>query len=506
MDVAIERETNLDAGPEFTLPDLRQLVPRTVVRAPQRLWTAYLDSRDLRLFDRRITLRHRLGEGAGVGIWTLKLPVEDGGIRTTRTELTWTGPLDTVPDGAMHCLGGVLRHQPLLVVAELECIRRRVRLQDEASRTFAEIDHDTVTVHGGAHDGLRFHEVEVETDAAAPASEHRVTTVLRRLRDAGAGPERAGPKLARALGRPGMGATSRMTADPTMGDVLSEGIGSSLGRLLDHDVRLRAADADPPARSIHQARVAARRLRSDLGTVASLIDPIWLGHVRDDLRWLGSALGEVRDCDVLADTLTRAQLEGTADDEGLAVLLAAVRRRRNAAGRDVAVVLGSDRYLALLDRLHAAVLHPPVTDPAVPASHARDVLPPLVDTERRRLAKAVRRARRQPTDRHLHRARIRAKQVRYASELASPVVGRRARATASSAKRLQTVLGHRQDAVVAQAWLRRQAIAGPGVVGFAAGQLTAAQRRRQLEARAGWASLGHRLTRADRHRWTTSPV
>ena len=161
MHPAIARETKLDAGPEFTLPDLRGLVPRTVVRTPQHLWSTYFDSRDLRLYARAVTLRHRQGEDGGPGVWTLSLPAVDERVRMTRTEPTWTGPVDPVPDDALQMLRGILRREPLRVVTELECSRRRVALEDEGGRSLGEVDHDTVTVHGGAHDGLRFHEVEV---------------------------------------------------------------------------------------------------------------------------------------------------------------------------------------------------------------------------------------------------------------------------------------------------------------------------------------------------------
>ncbi len=74
MDVTIEREAKLDADFDFALPGLRRVVPRSSLLPPQRLWSTYLDSTDLRLWAGRITLRHRLGEEEGPGIWTLKLP------------------------------------------------------------------------------------------------------------------------------------------------------------------------------------------------------------------------------------------------------------------------------------------------------------------------------------------------------------------------------------------------------------------------------------------------
>ena len=91
----------------------------------------------------------------------------------------------------------MLRREPLKVVAELECTRRRIALNDEGGNLIGEVDDDTVTVHGGHQDGLRFHEVELET----AADDERVRAVLRRLMEAGARPGSAIPKLGRALGR-----------------------------------------------------------------------------------------------------------------------------------------------------------------------------------------------------------------------------------------------------------------------------------------------------------------
>ncbi len=501
MNVAIERETKLDANVDFTLPDLRRVVPRAAVLQTQRLWSTYIDSGDLRLWAAGITLRHRRGEDEGPGLWTLKLPIHLGASQTVRSEHTWEGTVGTVPPEVREILVGVLRREPLKVVAELECTRRRIALSDASGKPIGEIDDDDVTVHGGHQDGLRFHEVELET----AADDDWVGKVLDRLVEAGARPGSGRPKLGRALGQTENEDRPRAGRHLTVGDVLRRGIGSSLQRLVDRDYRLRLDPSDPASEAIHQARVASRRLRSDLKTVGDVLDPVWLRHTRDDLEWLGSALGKVRDCDVLADYLAVERHQGSVDPEGLAVLVTMLRKERSEACWGVAQVLGSDRYLTLLDRLHAAAAHPPVAEPSASAELARDMLPPMVARDWNRLRKAARRAHRRPTDRHLHKVRICAKQLRYAGELLSPAVGKQARSTARAAKHLQTLLGHHQDAVVAQRWLHRQAETGSGIVGFTAGQLASGQRLRQLEARAGWMSLWHRLDRPKRRRWLTSP-
>ena len=54
---------------------------------------------------------------------------------------------------------------------------------------------------------------------------------------------------------------------------------------------------------VHQARVATRRLRSDLRTFEHFVDHEWAAELRAELRWLGAELGAVRDVEVLRDRL-----------------------------------------------------------------------------------------------------------------------------------------------------------------------------------------------------------
>ena len=129
-----------------------------------------------------------------------------------------------------------------------------------------------------------------------------------------------------------------------------------------------------------------------------------------------------------------------------------------------------------------AALAPRATDPA------RRALPPLLRKAWRALHRRVKHAGRHPSDVELHGIRIAAKQVRYAVDMATPVIGEPARLTAAAAWQLQTVLGNHQDAVVAVQWLRCQGLAGSSAAGFAAGLLTAQQYGRQEELRCQWRS------------------
>ena len=85
----------------------------------------------------------------------------------------------------------------------------------------------------------------------------------------------------------------------TVEEVVRSTIATSTRRLMRHDAVVRLG-VDP---GVHQARVATRRIRSDLRTFRSLLEPRWRDELRGELGWLGRELGGVRDCDVLGERL-----------------------------------------------------------------------------------------------------------------------------------------------------------------------------------------------------------
>src|SRR6476646_10762603 len=87
-----------------------------------------------------------------------------------------------------------------------------------------------------------------------------------------------------------------------MADVVRVAISTSVARLDAHEPALWT-ERDPEA--LHQARVATRRLRSDLGTLGCFVDESWALHLRAELRWFGAELGQVRDVEVLRERLRR---------------------------------------------------------------------------------------------------------------------------------------------------------------------------------------------------------
>src|SRR5262249_44468675 len=105
------------------------------------------------------------------------------------------------------------------------------------------------------------------------------------------------------------------------------------------------------------------------------------------------------------------------------------------------------------DQLIAA---PPVTDLAARA--AAETLPAAVRRAYKKTSRRITRALRDPEgergDVALHQARKAAKQARYAGEAVASAFGKPARRFAARMKKLQSLLGEHQDAVIARQVLR----------------------------------------------------
>jgi CHAD domain-containing protein len=482
-----EREAKVSVWPGFELPDLRSKIAWIDAgEAEEQLLDArFVDAPDLRLLRMGITFRHRTGEGTPEGRWTLKLPVPSEGLALDRLEMEEDGPPGPPPAHMVAVVRGVLRGASLVEVAHLQTRRTAVPLQDPASRPLGMLSDDVVSALSGDHVGLRFREIEVEAVDGAPDSV--IEVVVGALRAAGAGEPDHVPKLAKALGPRALAA-----ADPDVPDagkdaaaaaVFQAAVARSVRRLLEHDpiVRLDAGEE-----GVHQARVATRRLRSDLRTFRSLLDQEAVASLREDLTWLGELLGAVRDADVLTARLTEAA-DGLDDPDDQEAARGLVARAVDERGPKLAALLEAmdgQRYLALTEAIVNLALRPPLLAEA--AEPARTVLRELAGGPWDHLGRNIGKLDDEPTDEELHRVRILAKRARYAAETASSVLPGAAR-HASAIADLQGVLGDHQDAVVAQRWLRDAVSAGvTGPQAFAAGLLVRAEQDLARRERDRW--------------------
>lgn len=481
-----EVEVKFTAWPGFELPDLDGVVEGVSAGVPteEELDAVYYDTRDLRLVRSGVTLRCRAGDRGAV--WTVKFPLTTGGDTLRRREVDVVLDAGPPPDQVVALTRAFLRSGELVDVARLQTRRRRIELL-EGDRLLAEVDDDEVSVLDGDHVAARFREVEIELLPGSPES--LLDGLVGRVRDAGAGSPDPTPKLVRALGpralQPPDLVEVPLASAPAVTELIRSSFAAAVLRIIDNDPVVRF-DEDPEG--VHQSRVGARRLRSDLRTFHPLLAGEWVDPLRDELRWLGHVLGSVRDADVLGARLLQDvdAMSRDVDRSAGRELVQRLATERVAALSRLNDALGSDRYAELLDELVAVALDPPLTDKA--DRKATKAVRPLVAKAYQALAKVVAELPDDPDDEHLHEVRKRTKRARYAAEATVPVLGKRAKKLAASLRTLQDVLGDHQDAVHAEQWLREVASDAPPEQAMAAGLLISRQRAVGERCRAEWSA------------------
>lgn len=492
-----EREVKLSAPGGFHTPAFGEPTGVAPVPQPARTFqTTYFDTPDLRLARWGCSLRHRTGQG-----WTVKLPSDGSGPLLVRSEHVFDpgGDVSRIPDAALDLVRAYIRDAAIRPVVRLRTVRHATRLDDLEGTPVAELVLDEVSVLDHNRVVERFREIEVEVTPTTPLE--TLDVILEALKGAGAMPTDNRSKYARALGsratQPPEVSVTRPGADATAADVVRYAIAASVDRYMRHEPGVRAAE-DPEA--VHQARVATRRLRSDLRTFAPLLDEQWTNAIRQELSWLADLLGGARDADVLGERLqSRIESLPVRDQDGGKKLVAGFQPEWDAARVKLLAALREEHYFRLLERLIEAARSPSLSPDA--DRPAAELLRELLDRPWRSLRKAVRALGEEPPDEALHLVRIKAKRVRYAAEAVAPVLGRTAERFARAAARLQETLGEHQDAVVTGEILRERGVGDAGDVAFAAGQLAGLERAAALEARGRWPAAWKRLRKAARKLW-----
>jgi CHAD domain-containing protein len=431
----------------------------------------------------------------------VKLPQPGEGDVLVRDELMFPGTPTKPPEPAIDLVRAYVRTAPLKLATRLRTVRTSWAMQDGDEKPLATVVDDEVSVLEGRRVAERFREIEVEL--AAGASETVFAPILEVLGAAGARETSRTPKVVRALmprsAEPPEIQPEEPGHDATVQEIVRAAFAGSAVRMLRHDAGVRLGE-EPEA--VHQARVAARRLRSDLRTFRSILDPEWTNGLRAELGWLGAELGAVRDLDVLGERL-RSESLALPDSDAAAVprLLDRLRSARDADRAALLSAMREPRYLALLDRVVAAAGEPAIL-PDVAGQRADRALGTLMNGPWGHLRHTCEALGPSSSDAELHQARIRAKRVRYAAETLVPVFGKPARRFANRAARLQEVLGKHQDSVMAVAWLRQQTGGTTSSVAFTAGELAGIEARHQAAARTSWPPAWRALSSKKVRFWT----
>ncbi len=258
-----------------------------------------------------------------------------------------------------------------------------------------------------------------------------------------------------------------------------ESTGSWLAALLAAELdRLRAAvDAglcDEPD-GIHQVRVSCRRVRSHVRVFAKPAGAGWADDVSERLRDVADACGPARDLEVVRDRV-----------DSPPALTAVLTERAQGAAESARHALAGPATGVALDTLRRAAADARQLDPAAGLER-------LAGRTWRGLVTVGDALGPDSPDAAWHRVRVRAKRARYTSEATAAALGPSVEAQARFAKRVQTVLGEHQDAVVAIRLLTEAAAETPRVADAATERIGV----EQAEIR--------RLRAAFLELWTTRP-
>src|SRR5437016_3961699 len=286
-----EREAKFEVPDDFHLPPLGRAVDLSSMKLDARYW----DTADHRLLRWGHTLRYRHASDGSEDIWTLKLGASPGapaaGAVLDRQELNEPGPTDEPPPRLAALVLGTVRGAPLRPIAVIETERAVLHVGT------VEVSDDRVSSWVDGTPGPSFRQIEIE--AKGPGSGPLLADLSRRLIRAGAKATTAA-KLETVLGErfePEV-VVPRLRSKARVNMLVSYALARSVTRLIQEDLKIRAsAEADP----VHDARVATRRLRSDLKTLEPYLVPV--EALRQELGWLGGLLGSVRDLDVLIERM-----------------------------------------------------------------------------------------------------------------------------------------------------------------------------------------------------------
>jgi inorganic triphosphatase YgiF len=193
---------------------------------------------------------------------------------------------------------------------------------------------------------------------------------------------------------------------------------------------------------LHQARIAARRLRTLLSLAHTLDLDVSLWET--DLRWLMAELSPARDWDVLLTETLPGVVEPFRDCARLAALIDALSGQRAQANQRARAALVSNRFVRLILEIEENLVESTVLDRPI-----EDWAAAVLDRRQRRLKELGKNLVKLDAP-GLHALRIATKRLRYSAEAFATLREKKARGYINALSRLQDTLGVANDLVVAR--------------------------------------------------------
>ncbi len=249
--------------------------------------------------------------------------------------------------------------------------------------------------------------------------------------------------------------------DPSMsvGEVAFAVLRRQFAEMRAHEPGTRLGE-DPE--ELHDARVATRRMRAAMKVFEDVL-PERAKWLREELRWVANALGEVRDLDVQMGRIETWKEEADEERSGfLDKVLDLMYRRRAEARENMLEVLDSGRYERFESSFAEMLRRGPGAERELAQGDGRDparepvtaAAPALISGHYRKWRKAARRLDEASSPEAFHDLRKKGKRLRYALEFVSEVYGEQVQKLVKPLKALQDDLGDHQDAIVIAEYLR----------------------------------------------------
>jgi inorganic triphosphatase YgiF len=444
-----EIELKLRVRPE----DLRRLsAAPALVRSrgtTRTLESVYFDTPDLQL--RRSGTVLRIRRDGKRYLQTLK---SDG----TGAALQNREESETAIGGARPDLTGLRRRFPGLVAEELRPVfvsrvRRTVRRVNGI-----EVAFDTGEIRTPEGVAEKVSEVELELKSGTPREVFALALALAESVPVAIETRTKSERGYALAGNTPQGAVHAQPIQLKPGASTAEAIGTIFRKCLDHLTANQALALDTAdVGSVHQMRVALRRMRSALGLLRELLPRDERKALAAEAKWLADVLGDARDQDVLLSETIGPVCAAFPDDAALAALASAVETARKEAQEALRRAVASPRYTRFVLRLGAFVESGAGESEESAAALAARLLDKR-SKQARRLGKGFEKldvARR-------HELRIALKKLRYAAEFFRSLFSApHARKYLKRLTALQTALGRINDLETARRVLDALVAAAP---------------------------------------------
>jgi len=246
---------------------------------------------------------------------------------------------------------------------------------------------------------------------------------------------------------------SKAKRDITLRDPMAEAgrklLAAQLARMKSHEAGSRTGE---DIESVHQMRVAIRRMRSLFMLIGASYKPKTVDKYSRDLRRIARALGRIRDLDVLIHDLEAFRPSLREDDQAaLDQVIDRLDSRRSEHREGLNALFDSKFYARFLRQFARLCKRPgrgarPVPNLEEP-HQLRHVLPILLH-ERLARVRAYDTVLPAADDTILHALRVEFKQLRYALEFFQPLLGKTTDSFLREAKEMQEILGRINDIAV----------------------------------------------------------